>query len=305
MTMKRLLLLLLLGCSACWGQGQNGVKPALGTQINWSHPLARGLVGCWLLNEGGGDWVNDLSGNGNTGTITGATWTGGQFGRCLSFDGDDYVKIPPNILFGCTGIALIAWFNTAANGGILSGYSAAGQYAWKLDLAAGKVRFEIRTSDDNPILSGATTVTNSQWHMAAGVYNGTTIAVYVDGRLDATPVAASGAILATYAAGAGFIGLDGYGIPPATHDSGYFTGKIDIPACYKCAPTPSEIAQLYKEPFGMLVQDRPDLYVTAAAPPAGRSQVIIIAKAASPVVIPIGVIGSLAWCLGRARRKAA
>src|SRR3990172_6713988 len=39
-------------------------KPTLGSQINWGHPLAQGLVGCWLMNEGCGgksyNLVNDL-----------------------------------------------------------------------------------------------------------------------------------------------------------------------------------------------------------------------------------------------------
>jgi hypothetical protein len=34
-------------------------KPPLGSQINWAHPLARGLVGCWLMNEGSGNKIWD------------------------------------------------------------------------------------------------------------------------------------------------------------------------------------------------------------------------------------------------------
>ena len=36
-------------------------KPPIGSQIDWSHPLAKGLVGCWLMNEGGGNVVNDIA----------------------------------------------------------------------------------------------------------------------------------------------------------------------------------------------------------------------------------------------------
>src|SRR5690348_15683757 len=47
-----------------------------------------GLVAAYGFNEGSGTSVNDISGNGNTGTITGATWSGsGKFGGALSFDG--------------------------------------------------------------------------------------------------------------------------------------------------------------------------------------------------------------------------
>ncbi len=37
-------------------------KPPLGIPVNWSHPLSRGLVGCWLMNEGSGNLTYDLSG---------------------------------------------------------------------------------------------------------------------------------------------------------------------------------------------------------------------------------------------------
>ena len=76
---KKLLILLLLSLSSVsWGQ-QTGIKPILGRQLDWSNPLTKGLVGCWLLNEGRGNIVQDMSGNGNTGTFQGATyWSGGS-----------------------------------------------------------------------------------------------------------------------------------------------------------------------------------------------------------------------------------
>ncbi len=36
------------------------IKPPLGSIIDWSHPLADGLVGCWLFNEGSGKVILDL-----------------------------------------------------------------------------------------------------------------------------------------------------------------------------------------------------------------------------------------------------
>jgi hypothetical protein len=49
------------------------LKQSRGTQLNKSHLLARGLVGCWIFNEGGGNKVFDASGNNNTGTFAGTT----------------------------------------------------------------------------------------------------------------------------------------------------------------------------------------------------------------------------------------
>ena len=50
------------------------------------------------FNEGAGPTVNDLSGNGNNGTVFGAAWEPQGFsGSALSFDGlNDYVEAPDN-----------------------------------------------------------------------------------------------------------------------------------------------------------------------------------------------------------------
>lgn len=69
-------------------------KPFRGIGLNHIHPLSRGLVGLWLANEGAGNKVHDLSGNGNIGTIYNALWTPGKFGSALNFDRvGDYIQI--------------------------------------------------------------------------------------------------------------------------------------------------------------------------------------------------------------------
>ena len=51
-------------------------KPWPSEFIDHSHPLAKGLVGAWLMNVGAGDRVYDSSINGNDGTLTNnPTWT--------------------------------------------------------------------------------------------------------------------------------------------------------------------------------------------------------------------------------------
>lgn len=47
----------------------SAVKPPLGSRIDWGHPLASGLVGCWLFNENGGGLVYDLASD-NVGTFS-------------------------------------------------------------------------------------------------------------------------------------------------------------------------------------------------------------------------------------------
>lgn len=69
-------------------------KPFRGTQLNRSHPLARGLVGAWLMNEATGDIVADLSGNGHNGLLEGdAVWSAGPDGSSIRLPGDsDWIK---------------------------------------------------------------------------------------------------------------------------------------------------------------------------------------------------------------------
>ena len=65
------------------------------------HP---GLVGWWRFDEGSGSVAGDNSGNGNNGTITGATWVTGRYGKALSFNGaTDYVSVPDSASLRTTG----------------------------------------------------------------------------------------------------------------------------------------------------------------------------------------------------------
>ena len=56
-----------------------------------------GLVAAYGFDEGSGTSVTDASGNGNTGTITSATWAAtGKFGKALQFNGTNALVTIPN-----------------------------------------------------------------------------------------------------------------------------------------------------------------------------------------------------------------
>ena len=84
--------------------------------INPLHPLSKGLVGAWLMNEGAGSRVNDISGHGNHGILKNMSpnaqnsgWGGSKFGGGLGFDGsDDYVSTPNNFNIQCGTIVIRA-----------------------------------------------------------------------------------------------------------------------------------------------------------------------------------------------------
>jgi len=72
-------------------------KPPLGSLINFEHSLARGLVGCWLMNERTGNKIYDLSGHGGVGTLTDITWKGGKTGVILNnVSATGQINLPSN-----------------------------------------------------------------------------------------------------------------------------------------------------------------------------------------------------------------
>ncbi|MDA2936242.1 DUF2341 domain-containing protein [Patescibacteria group bacterium AH-259-L05] len=84
--------------------------------------ISNGLVGRWKMDEGTGTTTADASGNGNTGTITGAAWTSGKYSNALDFDGtNDHVQAP----LATTQIdnwTIMAWAKsdtTTGNGGVV------------------------------------------------------------------------------------------------------------------------------------------------------------------------------------------
>ena len=85
-----------------------------------------GLVAAYSFNEGTGTTVNDTSGKGNHGTLSGATWTSsGRFGKALGFDGvNNWVTVnDASSLDLTTGMTLEAWvYPTALSGGANNGW---------------------------------------------------------------------------------------------------------------------------------------------------------------------------------------
>ena len=84
-------------------------------------PPPSGLMAAYAFDEGAGTTVSDASGNGNTGTIAGATWTTqGRYGGALTFNGtSNLVAIPSSpSLNVTTAMTLEGWvYPTAAQSG--------------------------------------------------------------------------------------------------------------------------------------------------------------------------------------------
>src|SRR3989442_1171151 len=74
-------------------------------------PAPTGLVAAYAFDAGSGTTAADASGTGNTGSISGATWTGGRYGNALFFDGkSSWVTVPDAASLDLTSaVTLEAW----------------------------------------------------------------------------------------------------------------------------------------------------------------------------------------------------
>ncbi|MCX6776196.1 MAG: M6 family metalloprotease domain-containing protein [Candidatus Micrarchaeota archaeon] len=160
------------------------------------------LLGYWNLNEGTGTTANDSSGNGNTGTISGATWTGGKYGNALRFNGLSTNNVycgNSTILRDFTAMTISLWFKTSNTSltsarTILSRWNAAaGQRSYAINQNTGNtISFTLRKSDDSATISATSTATiDTNWHHIAAVWNGTHAIIYIDGVQSGSPQAIS------------------------------------------------------------------------------------------------------------------
>ena len=204
--------------------------------------VTNGLQSLYVLDEGSGTIANDVSGNGNNGTINGATWSTGKSGGGLSFDGDgDYVTKtnPSSGLKPSSEVAIAAWIKTGAtDSGGAEVVSMGDSYALRVE-KDGNIRFfYYNGSGYKSVRTTGVNVLDNTWHHIVGQKTGTTLQVYVDGSSQVT-TNNTGTILYTLGTDL-LIGRHGKG--GANYD---FNGSIDDVRIYNRALSNQEAQMLF------------------------------------------------------------
>jgi len=214
--------------------------------VTYTPPPVTGLVAAYGFEEGTGVTVLDGSGNTNTGTISGATWTTlGRYGGALEFDGvDDRVFVNDSASLDLTtGITLEAWV-----------YPTAFQTSWRTIVQKETNGYYLHAGCScgalRPVGGGliggtggylsAPTALAYAWSHLALTYDGTTRRLYVNG-VEVASQSRSGLIQTT--GNPLWIG----GNSPYGE---YFRGRIDDVRVYSRALSLSEIQTDMNTPVG-------------------------------------------------------
>jgi predicted alpha-1,6-mannanase (GH76 family)/fibronectin type 3 domain-containing protein len=220
------------------------------TQGISSQAVPADYAGYWPLDNN----ATDASGNGNTGTVSGAAWnTNGQVSACLTFNGSNSVMQITNPVANDFTIAFwVKTTQTAGTGqwyngvGLVDGDASGNANDFGTAMCGGKFAFGTGNSDTT-ILS-TSSINNGAWHHCAATRRQATgtLCVYVDGSLQTTGTGNRNTLDATARLKLGVIASGG----------NYFKGSLDEVKIFARTLSSNEVAALYNS----------SLVIPAAAP---------------------------------------
>jgi hypothetical protein len=199
----------------------------------------------WPLDETSGTIAVDASGNGNNGTVVGATWsTNGKINGCLSFNGvNNYVQVYSDV---ANDFSIAFWAKTTATGGagtwrqgdgLVDGSVGAGADDFGTALVENQLAFG--TGNPDTTVFSTTPVNDGLWHycVATRVQSTGAMQLYVDGRLQTSGTGTTNSLAAPAYLRFGSIQSGG----------GFFNGSLDEIKIYDRALGNLEIAALYQD----------------------------------------------------------
>jgi hypothetical protein len=204
-----------------------------------------GLIGLWKLDDAKGTLAADASGNGLTGTLwNGPAWSTGRKGGALSLNGiNQYVEMGNTPKLAPSGpFTIAAWVNPAAVDGkiryVLADYNEQGDhssFALRIEASGQASFFWENPSGIEPRAFSRSVLKTGTWVHLAGVWDGSTRKMYVNGVSEGTESATqprpSGLSMVAIGRPGAFNGL-------------YFSGDIEDVRLYSRALSDAELSVL-------------------------------------------------------------
>jgi hypothetical protein len=265
---------------------------AITTNVSVNATHTSGLVASYNFDQGSGTTLADQSGNGNTGSISNASWaTQGHTGDALSFNGtNSLVSIPSASSLNLTsGMTLEAWVDPASvsssspvlfkEGSSGSPYSLLSS-AFTSGSALAPVTNVLSAAGSASQAAASSNLTANTWSFLAATYDGSTLTLYVNGvAVGSTTVASNSLVTST-----GSLDIGGSG--PLGK---YFQGLIDDVRVYNRPLALAEIQADMSTPVGgSLDPVAPAVSVTTPTDQSNVSGTVTITASASD---NIGVAG--------------
>lgn len=219
-----------------------------------------GLVGWWPFNGN----ANDESGNGNNGTVNGATLTSDRFGianKTYSFDGvSSYIEILDNNSLDVTSVSVSCWINPNDFGSAAQNHQ--GHIFSKRELSGWGGSFQMAVESTTPLngIWATFTIGSNNWVNYNPTINPLTannwIYITYTHDLNEAKLYVNGEIKSTLAINGGLLSNNiplCFGARPNSGINGqYFNGKIDDIGIWNRALTVCEIQDLYQSELNSL-----------------------------------------------------
>lgn len=242
-----------------WNLYQAGGGTKANSADSQTDALERGLAGYWKLDDASGTTATDASTNGSNGTLTsGPTWTTGQIGGAVSFDGtDDYIIEAGTTQYKFTSsFAFGGWFQSTGDqdNRPVAGFDSGSNYRYSLvidNVGAESFQCQARLTGGLITASFTMTVVTNDWYHLYCSYDDSlkVVTLYVNGTKAASSSVGSGSLTD------GGAGQQKFSIGRSQGSSpSYWTGIIDEMRMYNRAFSPEEVAKLYKS----TAPDNPD-----------------------------------------------